>query len=106
MPCCRVFYYRNGGVDVIQAITPEIDRGLTIILDDLDFTWRDWQLDEAVHLWGLGIPYEAIVERVRPPVSGQDRQQSYSRRADEVVLLLMHLARQDRIMPREKGVLR
>ena len=69
-----------------------------IILDDLSFEWTKEELKEAQKLYASGIAVDRMARILRPKVS-------LERSIDEVSLLLMHLSRQNKIIPREKGVL-
>lgn len=79
-----------------------------IILEDMDFTWREDEMEKAVKLWEAGVPFQDMVAELRPErrsVDSPHRYVDYSTRADEVALLLFHLSRQGRINCRPGGVL-
>ena len=69
---------------------------LVIILDNLDFSWFPWEIDQALDLWDSGMSLPEMAERLRP---GRDDDSQY-----EVMLLLLHLARQEKITPRLGGI--
>jgi len=64
---------------------------LIIVLDDLDFAWRQEDIDRVKRLWKYGLHIEEIAEYVK-------------RKSDEVTLLLMHLSRSGKIKKRVGGV--
>ena len=75
-----------------------------VILEDIDFYWPRDKIQTAIQLWQENTPIEDMVEKLRPARSCGARV-SYDRRADEVALLLMHLARQGKISLREGGIM-
>jgi len=64
---------------------------LTIILEDLDFSWFKHEISKVKELWALGEHIADIAKAV-------------NRDQDEVALLIMHLARNRKIRKRQKGV--
>ena len=78
-------------------------QGLTIILDDLDFSWHDWEIEEAVFLWESGLPLTEMVDRLRPQRQGYAFRPREEREA-EVVMLLVQLGLWGRITHRKGGV--
>ena len=80
----------------------------TIILDDLEFAWKEDDIKQAEAMWKAGSKFVDIVDAVRPPglrPGGGGRPVPYDTRADETALLLIHLAREGRIKRRRGGVL-
>lgn len=61
-----------------------------VALEDLDFIWCENEAKEAAKMWRKGIPLDLIAS-------------NFGRDEDEVAVLLMHLARQNRISKREGG---
>jgi hypothetical protein len=80
-------------------------RNMVIILDGLDFTWREWELEEAAQMWQNGIPFEVMVDKLRPHITDSAYYRGYNDRADEVAMLLIHLGREGKIERRPGGVL-
>ena len=74
---------------------------LTIILEDLDFSWHQHEIDLAVELWNSGVGIADIAKQIRPTAyplrTARDAE-------DEVALLIMHLCRQGKIRPRPGGI--
>jgi hypothetical protein len=62
-----------------------------IVLEDLDFVWDSWELKELSQMWEKGIHVVNIAEH-------------FDRDPDEVLLALIHLAREDKIDRREGGL--
>lgn len=62
-----------------------------IVLEDLDFVWRESEVNEAAEMWKMGIPIDLIAK-------------NFGRDIDEVALLIMHLSRQGIIRKRKGGV--
>ncbi len=62
-----------------------------IVLEDMNFIWDEWELEELAQCWKKGVNIYRLAER-------------YERDPDEVLLALMHLAREDRIKQRDKGL--
>lgn len=60
-----------------------------IILEDLDFSFTDTEVERAKTLWRAGAPFKDICKGFR------------NREADEVFLLLLHLSRQSQISKRK-----
>jgi len=65
---------------------------LTIILEDLDFSWFKHEISKVKELWALGEHIADIAKAV-------------NRDQDEVALLITHLARKGKIEKRKTGVL-
>lgn len=74
---------------------------LTIILEDLDFSWHETEIERVIEMWQRGVSISEIAEQVRPPVY-PIRGKGDS--VDEVALLIMHLCRQGKIRPRPGGL--
>ncbi|MBM4762735.1 hypothetical protein [Bacillus sp. B15-48] len=64
-----------------------------IVLEDMDFLWDEPELNELADLWERGISIKQMAYRF-------DREDP-----DEVILALLHLAREDRIRRRKGGLL-
>lgn len=62
---------------------------LVIILDDLDLSFYPWELKEIADMWGDGWSVKRMAKH-------------YDKDPDEIVLALMHLARQ-RVIDRRPG---
>ena len=58
-----------------------------IILEDLDFSWEQKQIDRAIYLWGEGFGVPDIAA-------------DFKRDLDEVFLLMLHLSREGKIKKR------
>ena len=65
-------------------------KNIIVALEDLDFIWCEDEVKEAAAMWKKGIPLDLIAS-------------NFGRDEDEVAVLLMHLARQNRISSREGG---
>lgn len=61
-----------------------------IVLEDANFIWEEKELREMVKLWKKGYSIEYMAEH-------------YERDPDDVLLALIHLAKEDRIKPRKGG---
>jgi len=59
-----------------------------IILEELDFTWKEETIAKVQAMWAEGIGLKEISEKIK-------------RRADEIFLLLMHLALKGKIKKRK-----
>lgn len=59
-----------------------------IILDDLDFEWKQKQIDRVIAMWQEGINVINIAAEI-------------NRNTEEVFLLLMHLGRKGKIRKRD-----
>lgn len=62
-----------------------------VVLEDLDFVWDDPDLKELKKLWKQGVGVVEMAEH-------------FDRDSDEVLLALIHLARDDKIVGRESGL--
>lgn len=60
-----------------------------VVLEDLDFVWRESQVKEAAEMWKKGIPLDLIAS-------------NFGKEVDEAALLIMHLVRQ-RVIKKRKG---
>jgi hypothetical protein len=67
-------------------------RNRVIILEDADFIWDEDELEEMITLWNKG-------------VSAKRMGAIFKRDPDDVLLALIHLAKQDLITRRENGLL-
>jgi len=65
-------------------------RPLLIVLQDLDFTWEQEEVNAFITLYNMGCSTEHIAKKLRPHLAAKDAQ-------DEVELLAMHLHRKNRI---------
>ncbi|MGM0903090.1 MAG: hypothetical protein ACQEXB_18575 [Bacillota bacterium] len=63
-----------------------------IVLEDLDFVWDEEELEDIAFCWQEGMSVRAIANR-------------FKRDPDEILLALIHLAREERIKQREKGLM-
>jgi len=75
---------------------------LYIALEDLDFTWYSDEIEKVIELWNQGANVVEIAEKVRKApwfMHSKDHGQY------EVVILLMDLARREKIEPRPGGLL-
>ena len=70
---------------------------LVIVLDDLDFSWTKIEVVEAILMWRIGYSLEEMEKQLRP-------HDGVKNAIDEVALLIMHLARQGKVGPREGGI--
>lgn len=71
---------------------------MIIILEDLEFGWKQCQIDKAIELWGKGLHIKDIARMLQP-------KKPMSTREDETALLIMHLSRQGLIKNRKTGVM-
>jgi len=71
---------------------------LVIILDDLDFSWTEYEVYQAMLMWTAMYSIEEMAQKLRP-------YDSKGNAIDEVTLLIMHLSRQGKIKRRQGGVL-
>jgi hypothetical protein len=62
-----------------------------IVLEDLNFIWDELELQEIAQLWQEGVPVKKIAE-------------FFERDPDEVLLALIHLAREEKIESRSGGL--
>ncbi|MCG8400082.1 MAG: hypothetical protein MJA84_00630, partial [Firmicutes bacterium] len=63
-----------------------------VILESLDFSWRRSDMDRATKMWQAGVPIPEMAADLK-------------RESDEVLLLVIHLARAGRIRGRKGGLL-
>lgn len=70
---------------------------ITIILDDLDFTWTEKEINMAIFMWTYGWSIEQMARKLR-------KYDGIKNAVDEVALLIMHLSRQGKIKPRKGGL--
>lgn len=66
-------------------------RNRVIVLEDLNFFWDESELNEMAEIWRQGFSVYYISEY-------------FERDPDEILLALMHLARQERIRRRKGGL--
>ena len=64
---------------------------LYIACDDLDFSWYHWEIEAVTEWWNGGLCITEIAEML-------------DRDCDEVAILLIDLARKEKIQPREGGI--
>ena len=76
------------------------DERAVIILDELNFLFYNWQIEEAIFLWESNVPWREIVERIRPVDTKITHYQPYSVREAETFMLLMHLGLEGRLRER------
>ena len=76
----------------------KLNEPVQVIWDNLDFSWTQREMEEVERLWERGVTIEDICDIVRPytPIA----QAGY-----EVTMLIMYLSEQDRLEPRERGIL-
>lgn len=74
-----------------SALLREPRRNRVIVLEDLNFIWDKKELLEMVEMWEQGKSVIAISNY-------------FDRDPDEILLALMHLAKEDRITSREGGL--
>jgi hypothetical protein len=65
---------------------------LYIALSELDFSWYPGEVEQVAQLWRKGLPVADIAEKMKRDI-------------DEVVILIMDLARRDVIGRRKNGAL-
>ncbi len=65
---------------------------LYIALSELDFSWYPGEVEQVAQLWRKGLPVADIAEKMKRDI-------------DEVVILIMDLARRDVIEPRKNGAM-
>lgn len=63
-----------------------------IILENLDFSWLRSDMDRAAEMWQAGVPVPEMADEL-------------GREPDEVLMLVIHLARRGRIGSRKGGLL-
>lgn len=69
---------------------PPLER--VCVLEDLDFYWDKKELKQIRKMWDNEIGIKYIAEY-------------FKRDPDEVILAILHLAREDKIIPRKRGLL-
>lgn len=74
---------------------------LTIILEDLDFSWHQDEIEQVIELWQGGAGIADIAKQVRPATKSLRTEWDA---IDEVALLIIHLSRQGCIKPRPGGI--
>ena len=62
-----------------------------IVCEDLDFVWDEPELQKLATLWDRGVSIERISKNL-------------DRDPDEILIALIHLARNDKIFARENGL--
>ena len=62
-----------------------------IVLEDLDFLWDELELEEVARQWKVGKDVRLIAT-------------SFNRDPDEVLLALIHLAKEDMVFKRNGGL--
>lgn len=82
--------------DYSRDFTPKPDRtkkdtSMTIILESLDFSWTDADMQTFREMWRAGVSLIEIAEKLNRPT-------------DEVALLVLHEAREGTIQPRAGGL--
>jgi hypothetical protein len=82
--------------DYAKEFTPKVqpakkDTSRTIILESLDFSWKKQDIQTFREMWQDGVGIAGIASKLR-------------RDPDEVVLLVMHEAREGTSEPRRGGV--
>lgn len=73
-----------------------------IILDNLDFDWKENDIKRVIQKWREGASIEEMAAELRPSVNRLKKTAEDGQ--DEVILLLFHLSRQGKISPREGGI--
>jgi hypothetical protein len=68
---------------------PRINR--VIVCEDFNFVWDEGELTEMRKMWKKGVDIEEMAE-------------CFDRDPDEVILALMHLAKEDKIHARKHGL--
>ena len=71
---------------------------IVCILDDLDLSWYPSEIKYAAQLWHQGMSIWEMAEILRPLDDSDNA-------ADEVALLVIHMARQEIIRNRENGMM-
>ena len=74
-----------------KDLTVKARKKRVIVLEDLNFVWDAPELSELSVMWIDGVSVEEIAEH-------------FDRDPDEVVLAIMHLAREDKITARKSGL--
>ncbi|MEK4924135.1 hypothetical protein MKX78_19700 [Cytobacillus sp. FSL R5-0569] len=62
-----------------------------IVLEDLDFLWDEDELEEVARLWKIGLDVRVIAGK-------------FNRDPDDILLALIHLAKEDRVFRRIGGL--
>ena len=70
---------------------------LVTILDDLDFSWYQSEIEYAAHLYNQGTPIDTMAAILRPTDKIEDAN-------TEIALLIIDMARKDVITPRKSGI--
>lgn len=76
----------------MESYYAEARKCRVIVLEELDFIWDQEELDDMAFCWREGKSVKTIAKR-------------FKRDPDEILLALMHLAREDRIKQRESGLM-
>lgn len=72
-------------------ITGKPRQNRIIVLEDLNFVWDELELEEVARQWEIGKDVRLIAE-------------SFNRDPDEVLLALIHLAKEEMVFRRKGGL--
>ncbi|MBO0962368.1 hypothetical protein J1P26_21935 [Neobacillus sp. MM2021_6] len=62
-----------------------------VILEDLDFVWDQPELNEIAQMWNRSLSVNYMAEH-------------FNRDPDELLMAIIHLARNDKLVPRKYGL--
>lgn len=80
-----------------DKLKAKLKEPLVFILEDLDLTFTQDEINMAIFMWTAGWSVEDMAKRLRP-------RDGILNAVDEVTLLIMHLRRQNKIKLREGGI--
>jgi hypothetical protein len=73
-----------------MPLEPRLNR--VCVLEDLDFWWDEWELKDIKKMWKMELSINYMAEH-------------FDRDPDEVILAIIHLAREEKIIRRKSGLL-
>jgi len=76
----------------MESYFAEARKCRVIVLEDLDFVWDEEELDDIAFCWNEDMSVRTIAKR-------------FKRDPDEILLAIIHLARDERIKQRENGLM-
>jgi len=68
-------------------------KGLYIACEELDFSWYEEEIELVIQWWNTGLSVEKMAQRLE-------------RDPDEILVLLLDLARKEKIQQRKRGIFR
>jgi hypothetical protein len=76
---------------VKEALFRDARKNRVVILEDLNFFWDRPELTKIKHMWNKGVSVKDIAEH-------------FERDPDEILLALIHMARDEKIVSRKEGL--